>query len=238
MRKWTNENTNDRTKWNYERRVKLNTTQIKFWFGKYMKHDIYHTINWVQFQCRTTASASCWIEKQLPHFFSHLINTPLLYLLAAIFYARSVQKRRQRRILSNSIRPKTTSEAVAFNYNQVLHCVAMQLKHTETKKKKIESIRTRGNALLYADWYYSLQFRSLWLMQHFRDERAFSDKLFFIFFFLFNTETCVWVQQTFLLVFVQLQFSSMLCHTFNYCFVQSNSKEQNSTFGLSIVCAR
>lgn len=61
---------------------------------------------------------------------------------------------------------------------------------------------------------------------------------FFLFFFFFNNQSCVWVQRTFLPVFVQLQISSMLSHTFNYCFVQSNTEEQSSAFDLSIVCAR
>lgn len=111
-------------------RVKLNTAPIKFWFGQCMKYDIYHTINWCVFNERQ----HIWYpvgnigSKNNYHILSHLINTLFLLFLFVILACglwRFIAFGKCE-ILSNILSGrKPSGEALAFNYNQVLHHITL-----------------------------------------------------------------------------------------------------------------
>lgn len=193
--------------------MKLNTTQIKFWFGKYIKHDIYHTINWVHFQWRTTASASRWIKKQLPHFF--LISSThrsFAYLLTAICYTRSYRHGTRvefYQILSGWKPPVRLWHSIIIRFYITSRC-----NWNIPKQKKMDRFE-REKTQCCVRWLHTLC-RFLWPMQHFRIGRAFSDKSFFI----QQSNLCVSAANLLTCLCSITDLCDALCHTFNYCFLK------------------
>lgn len=111
------------------------------------------------------------------HILSHLINTLFFFCCFCCYSClwRFIAYRMWNSIKYSIRTENQAGETLAFNYNQVLHHITLW-DDTDAKKFLVNSSEREEKATKLCV-YVALQ--SLWLMQHFRIERAFDDQIFF-----------------------------------------------------------